>query len=87
MIGPDHELPVLESDHRERQTGQGAPDVGFELFERCAAWALATGGAFDIATGALTKVWGFSKREGRVPPEPGALGIRRRPASRRTTGR
>jgi thiamine biosynthesis lipoprotein len=42
----------------------------FELFERCAAWALATGGAFDIATGALTKAWGFYRREGRVPSEP-----------------
>jgi thiamine biosynthesis lipoprotein len=42
----------------------------FELFERCAAWTLATGGAFDIATGALTKAWGFYRREGRVPPEP-----------------
>ena len=42
----------------------------FDLFERFAAWALATGGAFDIATGALTKAWGFYRREGRVPPEP-----------------
>jgi FAD:protein FMN transferase len=41
----------------------------FELLSRCALWTHATGGAFDIATGALTKVWGFSKREGRVPPE------------------
>lgn len=42
----------------------------FELFSRCAVWAHATGGAFDIATGALTKAWGFYRREGRVPPEP-----------------
>jgi thiamine biosynthesis lipoprotein len=40
----------------------------FELFLRCAAWTKETGGAFDIATGALTKAWGFYRREGRVPP-------------------
>src|SRR5882672_6855974 len=27
----------------------------FELFSRCAVWTRETGGAFDIATGALTK--------------------------------
>ena len=37
------------------------------LFETCAAWTRETGGAFDIATGALIKAWGFYKREGRVP--------------------
>jgi thiamine biosynthesis lipoprotein len=40
----------------------------FELFARCAAWTRETGGAFDIATGALTKAWGFYRREGAVPP-------------------
>lgn len=44
----------------------------FELLERCAAWTRETGGAFDIATGALTKAWGFYRREGCVPP-PGDL--------------
>lgn len=39
----------------------------FDLFERCAVWTRETEGAFDIATGALTKEWGFYKREGRVP--------------------
>jgi thiamine biosynthesis lipoprotein len=29
-----------------------------------------TGGAFDVAVGALIKAWGFYRREGRVPPEP-----------------
>jgi len=38
-----------------------------DLFERCAAWTRETDGAFDIATGALTKAWGFYRREGRVP--------------------
>ncbi len=40
----------------------------FELFARCAVWTRETGGAFDIATGALTKVWGFYHRDGQVPP-------------------
>ena len=39
----------------------------FELFERCAAWTRETDGAFDIATGALTKAWGFYRREPGVP--------------------
>src|SRR6185312_8706456 len=39
----------------------------FELFQRCAAWTRETDGAFDIATGALTKTWGFYRRDGRVP--------------------
>ncbi len=40
----------------------------FELFARCAVWTRETGGAFDIATGALTKAWGFYRRDGAVPP-------------------
>lgn len=39
----------------------------FDLFTRCAAWTIQTEGAFDIATGALVKVWGFFRREGHVP--------------------
>lgn len=39
----------------------------YELLERCSAWTRETEGAFDIATGALTKAWGFYHREGRVP--------------------
>lgn len=39
----------------------------FELFARCAAWTRETEGAFDIATGAIIKAWGFFKREGCVP--------------------
>ena len=39
----------------------------FDLFARCAVWTKETGGAFDIATGALTTVWGFMRREPRVP--------------------
>lgn len=39
----------------------------FDLFSRCAVWTRETEGAFDIATGALIKEWGFYNRQGRVP--------------------
>jgi thiamine biosynthesis lipoprotein len=39
------------------------------LLERCAALSGATGGAFDITSTPLSKVWGFLRREGRVPTE------------------
>src|SRR5437016_5673968 len=39
----------------------------FDLFIRCSAWTRETEGGFDIATGALTKAWGFYRRQGRVP--------------------
>ncbi|MFO0826243.1 MAG: FAD:protein FMN transferase [Gemmataceae bacterium] len=41
----------------------------FDLFTRCAGWTHESEGAFDIATGAITKAWGFYKREGRVPTQ------------------
>jgi thiamine biosynthesis lipoprotein len=40
----------------------------FALFQLCAIWTKETGGAFDVATGALTKAWGFYRRDGAVPP-------------------
>lgn len=39
----------------------------FELIEFAAQVTRQTSGAFDIATGALTKAWGFYGRQGRVP--------------------
>ena len=39
----------------------------FELFSTCAGWTRETEGAFDIATGAIIKAWGFFRREGRIP--------------------
>lgn len=39
----------------------------FELLEFAAHITRQTQGAFDIATGALTRAWGFYRREGRVP--------------------
>jgi thiamine biosynthesis lipoprotein len=40
----------------------------FELLRRCAVWTRDTGGAFDVATGALTAAWGFHRRAAAVPP-------------------
>ena len=39
----------------------------FDLFSLSAHLTRETRGAFDIATGALIKAWGFYKRDGRVP--------------------
>jgi thiamine biosynthesis lipoprotein len=39
----------------------------FDLLHFSATLTNETAGAFDIATGALIKAWGFFKREGRVP--------------------
>jgi thiamine biosynthesis lipoprotein len=43
-----------------------APNL-FDLIESAAHVTRQTHGAFDIATGALIKAWGFYRREGRVP--------------------
>ena len=45
---------------------EAARVVPRELFTRCAGWTHETEGAFGIATGALTKAWGFLRRQGRV---------------------
>jgi thiamine biosynthesis lipoprotein len=39
----------------------------FDLCSRCAGWTVETEGAFDVATGAIIKAWGFFRREGCVP--------------------
>ena len=43
-----------------------APNL-FELLSTCAVWTRETNAAFDVATGALIKTWGFYARSGRVP--------------------
>jgi len=39
----------------------------FELLRDCAGLTRETEGAFDIATGSLTRAWGFYHREGKLP--------------------
>ncbi len=41
----------------------------FQLLANCAIWTRETEGAFDIATGAMTKAWGFFQRSPSVPPD------------------
>lgn len=44
-------------------------DELFELISRCRRFAEATDGAVDITSGPLWKIWGFAKRDGRIPSE------------------
>jgi thiamine biosynthesis lipoprotein len=39
----------------------------FQLLKTCRELYSATGGAFDITAGPLSKVWGFFRRQGRLP--------------------
>src|SRR4051812_27916622 len=39
----------------------------FELLARCRQLHASTGGAFDITATPLSKIWGFLRREGRIP--------------------
>jgi thiamine biosynthesis lipoprotein len=39
----------------------------FELFKRSVELSRATGGAFDITAGKLSKTWGFFRRQGQMP--------------------
>ncbi len=50
--------------HRQPQTVR--PEL-FQLLKQCAQWTQATSGAFDVATGALSKVWGFHARQAQLP--------------------
>ncbi|MEX0612112.1 MAG: FAD:protein FMN transferase [Pirellulales bacterium] len=41
----------------------------FELFRQAERLHRETDGAFDITSGPLSEAWGFSRREGRIPPD------------------
>jgi thiamine biosynthesis lipoprotein len=41
----------------------------FDLLRRAAGIQLETGGAYDVTSGPLSKIWGFYRRQGRVPSE------------------
>jgi thiamine biosynthesis lipoprotein len=45
----------------------------FHLLERCARLSEETGGAFDAASGALVRAWGFFRGPKHVPSEPDCL--------------
>src|SRR5437763_159644 len=50
----------------------------FELLARAKQLHEETGGAFDVAVGALIKTWGFHRRQGRVPSEAERAAVRTR---------
>ena len=50
----------------------------FELFQKAAALCRETGGALDLTSGPLSEVWGFSRREGRVPSDADIAAARER---------
>jgi thiamine biosynthesis lipoprotein len=54
----------------------------FELLRFCTAVTNETAGAFDVATGALIRAWGFHHREGRVPSPRERADAMRRTGSR-----
>ncbi len=59
-----------ELSQLNRRAGSGAVGVEpglYRLLERCRDLAELTGGAFDITAGPLSRIWGFTRREGRVP--------------------
>ena len=67
---PDSELSRINA-----AAAAGWVDVSadtWHLLARARELAAVTGGAFDLASGALVRAWGFQRREGRVP-EPDAL--------------
>jgi len=70
----EDQLTVYRSHSEISRLNERAPteDVAvetrlFELLQFAAHLTRETQGAFDIATGALIKAWGFYKREGKVP--------------------
>lgn len=72
LIDDLEEQLTVYRDHSElsRLNAAGSADVEprlFDLLGRCAGWTRESDGAFDIATGALVKAWGFYRREGRIP--------------------
>ncbi|HEY2783616.1 MAG TPA: FAD:protein FMN transferase [Fimbriiglobus sp.] len=59
---------VVNVNARAASEAVPVSDSLFQLLETSASLSQETGGAFDPATGAMTKAWGFYRREGRVPP-------------------
>lgn len=54
--------------NRSAADGPVAVEQGlYQLLKRGADLATLTGGAFDITAGALSKIWGFYRRQGRMP--------------------
>ena len=65
VFDDESEVCRLNREAAERPVAVSEPL--FELLTQCAALSAETNGTFDPATGAMTKCWGFYRREGRLP--------------------
>ncbi len=70
----ENELSYFKTDSIIGQLNREVPHVPvfpstpiYQLLQLCQELYLQTSGAFDISSGQLWELWGFSRREGRVP--------------------
>jgi FAD:protein FMN transferase len=64
--------PYTEVSEINRAAAEHAVEMEprlFSLVELCAWLHAASGGAFDVTSGPLSRIWGFFKREGRLPTD------------------
>lgn len=60
---------VLEINRRAAAEPVAVEPRLFELLRRAIELHRETGGAYDITSGPLSKVWGFTRRQGRIPDD------------------
>lgn len=58
---------VLEINRRAADEPVAVEPQLFDLLARAVEWGRAVDGALDITSGPLSRAWGFSRREGRIP--------------------
>lgn len=64
---PDSEISLINASAAEAPFPT-ADDL-FALLQRCLTYARETQGAFDLTATPLWEIWGFARREGRVPED------------------
>ncbi len=72
---------IVRLNHTATQQATHVEPRLFDLLRRCVQWNVATGGAFDITSGPLVKLWGFYTRQGRFPDQEQIAVTRRRVGS------
>ena len=60
---------VLEINHRAAEEPVVVEPRLFVLLRQALEWHRSTDGAYDVTSGPLSRAWGFSRRQGRVPNE------------------
>jgi FAD:protein FMN transferase len=60
---------IVDINRRAAKEAVSVDPALFDLLRRCQRLSRATGGAFDITSTALSRCWGFLRREGRVPSQ------------------